>query len=161
MRNRLWDNLQNTKFKSAYLSEVSKRSYYWGNAYSFILAFGSAGSVAAWAVWKDFPTVWAAVVAFSQFLHIAKPYLPFLKNERDFFEMGHQYEILYLSYEKLWFKYEKGQLSDDEVEKEYYRLRSVELNNSNRFKGIYCPTFIKLTNKVSDEISEELTRTFY
>jgi len=160
MRNRLWDNLQNAKFKSDYLNKVSKRAYGWGNGYSFFLAFASASSVTAWTVWNDIPKVWGAIVAISQLLHIAKPYFPFLKNDRDLFEMGHQYEVLYLSYEKLWFKYEKGKITEDNTENEFYKLRDSEMDITNKFKHIHCPNFKKLAKEVSDEVATELARTF-
>ena len=81
MRDRLWYYLQNAKFKAGYLCELSKTASTWGNIYSFILALGSAGSVAAWAIWNEFPYVWASIVGISQILHVAKPYIPFLKND--------------------------------------------------------------------------------
>ena len=160
MRNRLWDNLQNAKFKSAYLSKVSKRAYVWGNAYSFFLAFASASSVAAWTVWSDVPGIWATIVAISQLLHIAKPYFPFLKNDRDFYEMSFQYESLYLDYERLWFKYENGKITEDETENIFYKSRESEMEIINKFKHIHCPDFKNLANEVSNEVNAELARTF-
>ena len=137
MRNRLWDNLQNAKFKSEYLSKVSKRAHNWGNGYSFFLSFASASSVAAWTVWSDIPGVWAAIVSISQLLHIAKPYFPFLKNDRELFEIGFQYESLYILYEKLWFKYENGALTPEQVEVEFYKYRDLEMTHASKFKHIY------------------------
>lgn len=160
MRNRLWDNLQNAKFKSNYLSKVSKRSNSWGNYHSFFLAFASASSITAWTIWNDIPNVWAAIVAASQLLHIAKPYLPYLKLDRDFFEMGYQYDKLYLSYEKLWFQFEKEKMTEDETEEQFYKLRDTELQFLNKHKHIYCPDFKGLAKVSSDEVAAELSRTF-
>jgi len=160
MRNRLWNHLQNAKFKSLYLSKVSKRAYVWGNAYSFVLAFASASSVAAWAIWETIPTIWAAIVAISQLLHIAKPYFPFLKNDRDFYEMSFIYEKLYVTYERLWFKYEDGKINSDVVEDTFYDLRQSEMDMMDKFKHIHCPYYKNLSNRVSQEVSKELLRIF-
>ena len=82
MRNRIWTNLANIKFKCIYTGKVSKRSYHIGNVYSIFLALASATSVTTWAIWDKFPLVWASIVAFSQILHIIKPHIPFVKNNR-------------------------------------------------------------------------------
>jgi hypothetical protein len=120
MRDRLWHYLQNAKFKADYLCELSKRASTWGNIYSAFLALSSAGSVAAWAVWDQFPYVWAAIVALSQVLHVAKPYIPFLRYEKEYMELCFKYEFLFLKYEKLWFRYEKAAEDEECLEQEFY-----------------------------------------
>jgi hypothetical protein len=74
--------------------------------------------------------------------------------------MGHQYEILYLSYERLWFKYEKDKITDDQAEEAFYKLRNIEMNSISKFKHIYCPSFKKIIEETSEEIAAELKRTF-
>ncbi|WP_136681481.1 hypothetical protein [Neptunomonas sp. XY-337] len=160
MRDRIWHNLQNSKFKSEYLNRVSRASNFWGNMYSFFLAFASASSVAAWTIWNSVPAVWGGIVAFSQLLHIAKPYFPFFRSDREFWEMSHLYETLYLSYEKLWFAYERGQINENEAEKRFYKLRDNELAINKRFKHVYCPTFDRLIKKSSEEVALQLNQTF-
>ncbi|EGQ9502716.1 hypothetical protein NMS18_003359 [Vibrio cholerae] len=160
MRNRIWEHLQESKFKAEYLGLVSKKAYLWGNTYSFILAFSSAGCVAAWSIWKTNPTIWAIIVAISQVLHLAKPYMPYIKHDRDLFEMGCKYESLYVSYEQLWFAFEKSRLCEDDVEKRFYELRKSEQNFLSQFKQIYCPEFPSLMKVVSEKTSKQLDRTF-
>jgi len=41
-------------------------------------------------------------------LHVAKPYIPFLRYEKEYMELCFKYEFLFLKYEKLWFRYEKA-----------------------------------------------------
>lgn len=160
MRDRIWYNLQNSKFKCAYLTKVSNRAFIWGNAYSFFLAFTSASSVAAWTIWNNVPAIWGGIVALSQVLHIAKPYVPFFKHDRDFMEMAHIYDKLYLSYEKLWFKFEKEKIPENKAEKEFYSLRDKEMNMNNHFKHVYSPNFKGLVKQASEEVNSELSSTF-
>lgn len=160
MRDRIWYNLQNSKFKCTYLSKTSNRSFVWGNTYSFFLAFASASSVAAWTVWNNVPAIWGGVVAISQVLYIAKPYIPFFKHDRDYMEMAHAYDNLYLAYEKLWYKFDGRNLTDEKAEKEFYVIREKELNLNSRFKHVYVPSFNKLVGEASNETANELSLTF-
>lgn len=161
MRERLWYNLQNAKFKAGYLCEVSKKASAWGNIYSFVLSFGSASSVAAWTVWDTIPYVWAAIVGLSQALHVAKPYIPFLRYEKEYMELCFKYEFLYLKYEKLWFRYEKGSEDEDCMEQEFYELRDDEVDFLNSLKHVHVPKFSGLTDRISKESQDELKNIFY
>jgi len=160
MRERLWHNLQNAKFKATYLCELSKRATIWGNLYSFVLAFGTAGSVAAWAVWESFPVIWAVIVGISQFLHVAKPYIPFLKTDKEFMELSFKYESLYLCYEKLWFVLENEKEDEDSIEEQFYVLRDTEFEFLNNMKHIYIPDFVGLAKRTSSAVAGELSHAF-
>lgn len=161
MRDRLWHSLQNAKFKAGYLCELSKKASTWGNVYSFILALGSAGSVAAWTVWDEIPYVWASIVGLSQILHVAKPYIPFLRYEKEYMELCFKYEFLFLKYEKLWFRNEKGAEDGDCLEKEFYDLRKDEMDFLNGLKHAHVPNFQGVIQEISQQTREELNNIFY
>ncbi len=160
MQDRIWNNIANIKFKSIYTGKVSRRAYHVGNAYSFILAFASASSVAAWAIWETFPVIWASIVTVSQVLHIAKPYIPFVKNDREFIEMSLLYESLYLSYEKMWFDYRKSDHNEEEIEKYFYILRKKEHEITKKFKHIVCPILKGLIKESDEETNSFLETNF-
>jgi len=132
----------------------------WGNSYSFVLAFGTAGSVAAWAIWDKFPIIWAIMVGSSQVLHVAKPYIPFLKNEKEYMELSFKYESLFLCYEKLWFSLEKAKESEDSIEEKFYTFRDTEVNFLENSKHIYIPNLSSLTKKVGSLVASELSHSF-
>jgi hypothetical protein len=158
MRNRIWNNLANIKFKSLYTAKISRRAYHCGNAYSIFLAFASASSVAAWAIWAKYPLVWALIVSVSQVFHIAKPYIPFLKCDREFTEMSLLHGALCLSYEKLWYDCNKEKFDQEKIEKDFYIFRERELEIDKRFKHVVCPIFNGLMKR-SDEEANNFLRT--
>ncbi len=160
MQDRIWTNLANIKFKCIYTAKVSKRSYHAGNMYSIFLALASATSVATWAIWNKFPVVWASIVAISQVLHIAKPYIPFVKNDKEFIEQSLLFESLYLSYEKLWFDNRKEDVDENQIEERFYNLRQKEHDINTRFKHVVCPNFKRLI-KSSDEEADKYLETNY
>jgi hypothetical protein len=160
MRIRIWKNLANIRFKAFYTSECAHLSYHAGNIISFILAFASASSVAAWVMWDKFPWLWAGIVAFSQLLHVAKPYLPYVKNERDYIEMSFEYEYLYMKYEKLWHEYEKKYLDDRQTEEQFYQLRNKEIEIESNHKLVYCPEIKWIMNKAENKTITALKLNF-
>lgn len=160
MENRIWNGLANIKFRSIYTAKVSRRTHYIGNAYSFFLSFASASSVAAWAIWAAVPYLWAGIVAISQVLHIAKPYLPFSKGARDFIEMSLLYESIYLEYEKLWYDNRKEVRDEVKLEKRYNDLRQKEHAIDKRFKHVVCPEFKGLIATADAETNNFLTNNF-
>ena len=161
MQDRIWNNIANVKFQSKYLDKVSRRSHNWGNGYSFFLAVTSGSSVTAWAIWEIFPLVWASIVGVSQILFIAKPFIPLIKNDREFIEMSLLYESLYLSYEKLWFDNEKDENNDErKIEKRFYNLRQKELEINTQFKHVVCPIFKGLMTEADNETNIFLESNF-
>ncbi len=160
MRERVWNNLADIKFKSIYLNKVSNRAYHWGNAYSIFLAVASASSVAAWAVWEKYPALWAAIVAISQILHIIKPYMYFIKNDKEFIEMSLLFEGIYLSYEKLWYELQKEDFNSDEAENTFYENRQKELDISKNHKHVVCPNIASLISKADAETNNFLQAHF-
>lgn len=160
MQERIWNNLANIKFKALYTALVSRSAYNAGNVYSFFLAFASASSVSAWAIWDKYPIFWALIVAISQVLHIAKPYVPFIKNDRELMEMSLQYELLYITYEKLWFDYQKDSSNEDTIEKNFYSYRNKEHEINTSFKHIICPEIKSLVSKADIETNKFLEVNF-
>lgn len=160
MQDRIWNNLANIKFKAFYTCHLSRRAYYIGNAYSFFLAFASAASVSTWALWEKYPAIWATIVAVSQVLHVAKPYIPFIKGDRELMEISLQYELLYLNYEKLWFDHQKSNCNKITVENTFYKYRNKELDINTRYKHVICPEITSLIAKADAETNNFLVANF-
>lgn len=156
MRNRIWANLTNIKFQEVYTSECSKWAERAGRSISFIIAFASATSIAAWSLWDNMHMAWAIIVAISQLLHVSKPYIPFIKNDRKFMEMSFEYGALYLELEKLWYKFENKKIDHDNAENSFYELRQKELKISQIFNDIHCPQPKWLINTTLEKTNSSL-----
>ena len=137
------------KFKALYTCECSKKAERDGRFYSLFIALTSAGSIATWAVWKEIPSVWALIIAVSQVLHVAKPYFPFIKNDKAFLELSYEFESLYIEFEKLWYSFENRKMTTDEAEQQFYELRDKEYNIEKNHKKIHCPEFNSWKEKVN------------
>ncbi len=154
MRDRIWNNLYNIKFKAIYTCECSKKADQYGRYYSLFLAITSTSSIAAWTIWEKVPYLWAIIIAVSQFFHIAKPYFPFIKHDKAFLELSYEFETLYLEFEKLWFCFENEKFTTDEAERRFHEFRDKELNIEKTHKEAHCPkcdNWIKKANKATDD----------
>ena len=160
MRTRIWNNMANIKFKAIYTGECSRCADQTGRAYSFFLSFTSASSVAAWVIWQSVPGLWASIVALAQVLHVAKPYLPFMKHDKDFLEMSFEFESLYLDYERFWVAYDDDRIPDEEAEAKFYALREKEIEIEKMHKQTHCPRFKKLIGKAERDAKTALTLNF-
>lgn len=160
MRTQLWNNMANIKFKAIYLDECSRMADKVGRAYSLFLSFASASSVATWVVWEKMPLLWAAIVTIAQMFHLAKPYLLFMKNDKDFLEMSFEFESLYLEYERLWVAYDDGRLQGKEAEDRFYALREKEAGIEKAHKQLHCPRLNRLIIKAELQAKAALALNF-
>jgi len=160
IRTRVWNNLANIKFKGFYCGRCSSLASRCGRSYSFFLAFASAGCVAAWAIWRELPGLWAAIVAIAQALHIAKPYIPFLGSDKDFLEMSFDFERLYLEYERLWYDLENGVISEEQAEEAFYEYRHREVEIERTYKAVRCPEMRFLLSRALRDTETALALNF-
>jgi len=160
MRTRIWNNLANIKFKALYTDACDKWASAAGRSYSFTLAFASATSVATWALWQQYPVLWAFIVGAAQVLHLAKPYVPYVGNEKDYLAMSFEFEGLYLEYERLWYDFENVKLKEPEVERRFYALREKEISIEKTHKNARCPSFEFLMRRAQQETDNVLALNF-
>ena len=161
MRNRIWNFLADVKFKSLYTYDCYKRSDRYYRYSSIFIAFTSASSITAWTVWKNIPFAWASLVATSQVLIVAMPYLPFLKNDNSFREMSFAYDSIYLEVERLWYAVDNNSITYEEAEKQFYKLREQALKIEKEHKNIYCPEIKSWIIKANEATDEAIKNQFY
>src|SRR3954470_19541033 len=94
LRTRIWNNLANIRFKGIYCQHCSNFSGTCSTVLSLFLALTSTGSVAAWAIWKDYPNVWGLIIALSQVAQVAKPLIPFIGADKHYMETAFEFDRL-------------------------------------------------------------------
>jgi len=104
--------------------------------------------------------VWAWIVGIAQVLQIAKPYVPFLKHEKDYFEMALEFDALYLDYERLWFAFESGQVNEQTAERRFYGFREREIEIERAHKHVQTPRFRRLIAGAQEQTYTALSLNF-
>ena len=64
-----------------------------------ILAIVSSVSIGAWAVWKQYPLIWAGIIAASQVVAAVNPLLPFKKRRKAVNELASQLRLQFVEWE--------------------------------------------------------------
>ena len=152
--------MANVKFMAIYAYKCSNLSGSVGRIYSFVLAFASASSVATWVIWKQYPVLWALIVGIAQVLHIAKPYIFFIKNETEFLEYYFDFNTLYLEYERLWYDFEDERADEETVRNRFNALREKELQIVRSHKQTHCPKLKWLLDQAQAETDAALKLNF-
>lgn len=150
----------NIKFKALYACECSKLSDNCDRAYSIVFAVISASSIAAWAIWQQYPKLWAIIAGVGQVLQIARPYIPFFKNSKSYLESSFEYELLYLEYEKLWNAIERYEVDERTCDEKFYQFRQRHLEIDKSHKEARCPRLKRLTKNASEQTLNTLKMNF-
>lgn len=160
MRTKIWNQLANVKFKALYVSECSKKSSFWSRLTSFLLAIGSASSVAAWAFWQQHTTTWAMIIGAAQLFQIGLPFIPFLKNNKEFLAWSFELERLYLEYEKLWDGLQNETINLKDATEVFYRLRDKQLEIAQSHKDVSPPHYNRWIQKIEVQTKAALNLSF-
>ena len=123
IRNKIWYNLVNSKFKCYYISYSIKKYQKRSILINSFLVIVSLSSVSAWAVWQILPWLWALIIASSNILIAIKPFLLLERKIKELNEKLALLENIQIEYERLWYELELGKI-DSEI-------------TSERFFGIY------------------------
>ena len=140
----------NVKFQSVYLSKLAEESGKIDKFLSLITALTSSGSVAALAVWQEFPWIWASVVFISQLINIGRPFFPQIKNTRSYIEYSYDLDRIYLEYEKKWIDCENN--SFEKADNVFKKMRNKEFETNEKYKMLFVPNNILLRNKSRKEV---------
>jgi hypothetical protein len=122
------------------------------------LAITSSGAIAAWVVWKQFPYIWAGIIAVSQVITAIKPYLPYEKRIEGIYEIVSQLTGICNEMEAKWFYVANGSMTEEEINELYYKFekRWTEVETKSR-KGDCIPAdgrIAKISNEKKDRYFE-------
>lgn len=127
IRTKIWNFLNDSKTNECFSSLILKQYQKFDLILNLFLVFATTSSVAAWAIWKEFPLLWAFIIAISQLLTISKPYFLFPKYIKVFHEKNILWQQLSLDLEELWHKINYSTIDESEASCIYFELRRKSL----------------------------------
>lgn len=158
---RYWKELVQLKIQSGYLNQYHIRSVAIDRAIKMFLAVASSGSIAAWAVWRQFPYVWAAIIAIAQVVTAVKAYLPYQRRIEGIVGLGSDIAQTLIFAEEHWFDVSEGDLYDDDIHALTMQVRKDRiLAQDTHFKENPLPRNEKCVAAATDE-ADTYFRTFY
>lgn len=83
-----------------------------------IVALASVSSLGTWAVFKDYPFIFATIIVFAQCVTAVTPYFPWEKRLSAYPAVISEYSSLAMKAYETWYLVSSGQLTEDEINKE-------------------------------------------
>ena len=127
IRTQVWNFMIDSKTNEYFSSLTVKYYQKWDLITNIFLVAVTSSSIAAWAIWKEFPLLWAIIIGLSQIMTLAKPYFLFPKYIKVFNEKSIHWQYNALELEELWHKLNNSLIEEVEVTKIYFELRKKSL----------------------------------
>ena len=115
MQERYWNKMTDKRYQLIYINEYYSRYIKVQRRINIFLAISASGAIAAWAVWKEFPIVWAGIIAVSQVITAVKPYLPYEKRIDGIYDISSQYTVICNEMESKWFYVANGSKTEEDI----------------------------------------------
>jgi hypothetical protein len=147
-----WQELYELKVHTAYLSIYLLKTEKIDTYINAFLAITSSGSIAGWAIWKEYQFVWASIIVLSQFITAIKIFLPYNLRIKNISKVLKEMELLSIEYEKKWFYIAEGEKNIEEI----HTLRFEIKEKKSKIMSKYFTTNILPDNKKYLEEAENI-----
>jgi hypothetical protein len=91
-----------------------------------VRAIASSASIGVWAVWRQYPMVWGAIIAGSQVADAVKEVFPLTKKQRAAAELAADLDRLFIDAQFEWESVFSGRLSDEQITVRLRKLRILQ-----------------------------------
>jgi hypothetical protein len=139
--------------RSVYLEKLLNSSEALDRKLGMFLAIMSSSSIAGWAMWIEYASVWAFLIASSQLVNAILPHLAFKERIKAFSGLARDLRQLAITLESKWLDIAAGELSEKEMRKIYseYLRREAEFEDRH-FSGKSVPRNSALFSEAEDEV---------
>ncbi|MCE5346021.1 MAG: hypothetical protein LLG13_07010 [Bacteroidales bacterium] len=160
IRQQIWTNLVNTKFKCIYLGHLIHRDKRISLGINIFLAIISLSSISAWTIWKILPGLFTSLIAISNILMVIKPILSFDKRIKELNEKIILLEDVQFEYEKLWYHFETNRINENKVSETFFEIYEKQKNSLRTSSELIIGKNKKITSK-SDSETDSYIRNHY
>ena len=110
-----WNQLVELKFAVNYLQAYHGQYDRNQTTLAVGLAIAGNGSIAAWVIWKDYPMVWACIIAASQLVTAIKAWLPWERRLKPVVAAKREIEAVFFAAETRWYSVREGLMTSPEI----------------------------------------------
>jgi hypothetical protein len=146
-----WNQLVELKVACEYVQLYRDRLGNWVTGLNTLKAIASAGSIAGWAIWKDYAFAWGIVIALAQVTDALKDVFPFAKIYKSASDYAMVLRSLFIDAQLEWDNISLGRFSDDEIALRTHKLRKLQLEAEQRSFPQGLNTNSNLFRKAQDE----------
>lgn len=128
LQQRFWNELTQLRGQIEYLNLYELHCERADRAIKIFLAVAASGSIAAWAVWREFSMLWGSIIAASQFLGAIKDQLPFERRLKCVRDLTGKLESAFVQWESAWTTVANGDLSNSDINSRLAELKRIKVD---------------------------------
>jgi hypothetical protein len=98
----------------------------WVSGLGTLRAIASSGSIAAWALWKEYALLWGAIIAISQVVDALKDVFPFTKKHKAASVHTITLAAMFIDAQLEWENIFSGRYTDDQIMKLRHKLMKLQ-----------------------------------
>jgi hypothetical protein len=121
-----WKQMTELKVASSYIRLYRDYLGKWVTALGVLRAIASSGSIAAWAIWRQYAFVWGAIIAASQVTDALKDVFPFTKRHKAASTHTVTLGAMFIDAQLEWESIFSGRYSDEQIMKMRYKLMKLQ-----------------------------------
>ena len=142
---RYWNELTELRVSVYYLelleSKLRRKDFF---LRAFLL-LASASSIATWALWDEYPVLWASIIGAAQVLTVIEPIMPFKKLLKGVSALAPTRKNHAIDVEEAWHDVAKGKFSDSEINTRCAEIQRSRLRDvTSHLKEIVIPEDSKI-----------------
>jgi len=127
IREKVWYFLLDAKTNEKYSGFIVRKYQIFDLWSNIFLAFATSSSIAVWALWDKYPSIWILIIGISQVIMITKPYFLFPKYIKVFSEKSIHWQNLSVQIERLWHNLEEKYIEERQASEMFFELREKSL----------------------------------
>ncbi|MDH5597999.1 MAG: hypothetical protein OEY34_02680 [Cyclobacteriaceae bacterium] len=153
---RIWHELVTSSYQAIYSSIYNSRIRNFSDRLNLFTSIVTSASVGGWAIWDEYPGLWGVIIALSQLVNIAKPYISSIRDYELYHEMQMHYQELHFELDKLWLQISMGRLTTDEIADGYEVIYQKYFDLSKKFLKTRVPFNNTMEEKAMKEWNKYL-----
>tara|TARA_B110001469_G_scaffold122158_1_gene132466 strand:- start:409 stop:909 length:501 start_codon:yes stop_codon:yes gene_type:complete len=129
MRNRIWNEITQSKHNIEFTSLYCERQRFILRLFNIgILSFSSAG-IMGWGFWDKLPLVSCITIALISLLRLLQPHLIMSDEQLKKLDDIHNFYTEYFNkIEKLWYDFESDRITEGQAAKLFFKIKKTETN---------------------------------
>jgi hypothetical protein len=155
-----WREMEQLKAASVCIRLCRNRLGRQVRAVELIKVIASSGGIAGWAVWNNYPFVWAGIIAAAQLLDAIKHVFPFAKEHKSASDLTVALELLFIDTQYEWEKIYAGRMSEEDIMAARRKMQKLRLEAERKhFPDGFQPP-LKQVTLAAEEAQTYMTLTY-
>ena len=121
-----WNQMIELKVAVEYIRLYRDDLGRWVTGLGTVKAIASSGSIAAWAIWREYAFVWGAIIAIAQVLDALKDVFPFTKTHKSASEHAIALGSIFIDAQLEWESIFSGRYTDDQIANRRHKLMKLQ-----------------------------------